>query len=403
MYLLFGTLLVAWGVGRIGAIWRLRPRRGQPRRGQPGSRAAPGSVGVSLVLLSAAIIAGWGYLATNTIGSALSTAESALPGLASHATHSDDVSYGLLSGKPASPAAVLKQYRTSTFEPGVDSEAMTQLNQAVTPVVSEPDLPVTAAGRLLAGIGLPPSSLNAGVRLAAAKGEQIFAIIGLIAVIVTRRYRQHVGREFCALALGGMTMVCLITVLPNLSVQYGVLRAFQEALIVLAPLLAVGSIVCLRAVARARAAALAGVLCLVIFCSTSGLMPQALGGYPAQLNLANAGPYYDYFYTHPQEESAVQWLSREPGVLPDGVQAENFTERFYFQQPPALSATQQVTDIYPTLVRQDSWLVLGWQTVRTGQATAYYDGDLITYRYPVAMLMNAKNLVYNNGGAEIYR
>ena len=99
----------------------------------------------------------------------------------------------------------------------------------------------------------------------------------------------------------------------------------------------------------------------------------------------------------------MEWLSHQPGVLPDGVQAENFTERYYFQQPPMLSASQQVTDIYPTLVRSVSWLMLGWQTVRAGQATAYYDGDLITYRYPMAMLRNAKNLVYNNGGAEIYR
>lgn len=398
MYLLFVTLLVAWGVGRVGAIWRRRPGRAHI-----GSGAAPGSVDASAVLLSAAIIAAWGFFATRTIGPVLSVAESALPGLAGHGARSGDVSYGLLSGKASSPSTVLNHYRAVTFGSGTDSRAMAHLRQAATPVVNEPDLPVTGAGRLLAGIGLPPSELNAGVRLAAAKGEQIFAIIGLIAVVVTRRFRQEVGREFCALALGAVTVVGLITVLPNLSVDYGVLRAFQEALIVLAPMLAIGSIVCLRALVRTWAAPVAAGLCLIIFFSTSGLMPQVLGGYPAQLNLANSGLYYDYFYMHPQEESAVEWLSHQPGVLPDGVQAENFTERYYFQQPPMLSASQQVTDIYPTLVRSDSWLMLGWQTVRAGQATAYYDGDLITYRYPMAMLRNAKNLVYNNGGAEIYR
>jgi uncharacterized membrane protein len=404
MYLLFGTLVVAWGIGRVGAMWRHRPGRlHRPGGRRLGLKAVPGSVDASTVLLSLAIIAVWGYLATHTIGPVLSAAESALPGMAGHGARSGDVSYGLLSGKASSPATVLGQYRTATHGSGAGSRAMARLRQAATPVVSEPDLPVTKAGRLLAGIGLPPSELNAGVRLAAAKGEQIFAIIGLIAVLAMRRYRQEVGREFCALALGAVTVVGLITALPNLSVDYGVLRAFQEALIVLAPLLAIGSIVCLRVLVRAWAAPVAAGLCLIIFCSTSGLMPQALGGYPAQLNLANSGLYYDYFYTHPQEESAVEWLSHQSGVLPNGVQAEDFTERFYFEQPPMLSARQQVTDIYPTLVRPNSWLILGWQTVRTGQATAYYDGDLITYKYPMVMLKKAKNLVYSNGGAEIYR
>jgi uncharacterized membrane protein len=409
MYLLFGTIVVAWGAGRTGAIWRrrpgwTRPGRGRPGRGRHGHRAVSRPVGISAVLLSAAIIMGWGDLATHTIGPILSAVESARPGAGGHSARSDDVSYGLVSGKAPTPAEVLSQYRTVTARARDGSFP----GQAAgpggrTPVVSEPDLPVTAAGRLLARAGLPPAVLNAAVRMAAAKGEQVFVLIGLIAVVVIRRFRRRVGRDFCALALGGFTVVGAITVLPNLSVEYGVLRAFQEALIVLAPLLAVGSIALLRPLGRRRAAPLAAALGLFIFVSTSGFMPQALGGYPAQLSLANAGPYYEYFYTHPQEETAIQWLSHQPDVLPSGVQAENFTERFYFQQASTVNAGQQVTDIYPTLVRRDSWLVLGWQTVRTGQATAYYDGDLITYRYPVAMLSNTKNLVYDNGGAEIYR
>jgi hypothetical protein len=41
--------------------------------------------------------------------------------------------------------------------------------------------------------------------------------------------------------------------------------------------------------------------------------------------------------------------------------------------------------------------------VKDDRATDFLDGDLITYRYPTALLQRTKKLVYNDGGAEIYR
>jgi hypothetical protein len=41
--------------------------------------------------------------------------------------------------------------------------------------------------------------------------------------------------------------------------------------------------------------------------------------------------------------------------------------------------------------------------MRTGQASVFYEGNLIAYAFPVGILQATKSLVYNNGGAEIYR
>jgi hypothetical protein len=48
-------------------------------------------------------------------------------------------------------------------------------------------------------------------------------------------------------------------------------------------------------------------------------------------------------------------------------------------------------------------MILGYSNVHTRQATSDYDGDLLTYAYPMGFLRNIKNLVYNNDGAEIYK
>jgi hypothetical protein len=198
-------------------------------------------------------------------------------------------------------------------------------------------------------------------------------------------------------------MVALITVLPALSADYGVLRAFQESLIVISPVVVLGSIAAFRPMGQRRAQASAVVVCLGLFVVTTGLLPQILGGNLANLNLNNNGPYYDIYYMHPQEESAVSWLADQPGVLSDTIQASYTETKFIFTNPADINGHEAITDIYPTLVLEDSWLILGFPIARTGLAYTSYDGDLLEYRYPTKLLNDNKDLVYNNGGSLIYK
>jgi hypothetical protein len=64
---------------------------------------------------------------------------------------------------------------------------------------------------------------------------------------------------------------------------------------------------------------------------------------------------------HPQDVAAVSWLYGKVGTIPDGIESED------------------------------------------GRATDFVDGDLVSFRYPTALLQRTKNLVYNDGGTEIHR
>jgi uncharacterized membrane protein len=88
--------------------------------------------------------------------------------------------------------------------------------------------------------------------------------------------------------MGGLVMLVLITVLPNLSVEYGILRVFQEELILVAPILVVGSVTLFRPLGNTWSLRIAMTVCVLFLISTTGLLPQVLGGYPAQLNLNNS-------------------------------------------------------------------------------------------------------------------
>ena len=437
MYLLLGTLIVAWLVlsaDRFRPAWprpapggppspQARPAPGPPAPGPgcpgPCPAAPPGpprarpprTLSAGLVLAAAAITAGWGGLATHTAGGAVTDTRAVLSSLAGHTAgvRSGTVGYGLLAGAAPGPGEVLNGYRRATLlvrHAGPPSAYLPLSLVRRYPAPLEPALrpmPLTAAGRLLAAAGVPVAGLDTLTRQAAARGEQVFAATGLVTLLLVRRRRRRVNREFCCLCAGGLGMVTLITVLPNLSADYDVLRAFQEALIVIAPVLVAGSYVALRPLLPSLAIRASAVLCLGLFASTTGLLPQLLGGYPAQLSLDNSGQYYDAYYTFPQEVAAVGWLAGKPGVVPGGVQAENFTDRFAFTAPGEVSGRQVIGDIYPTLLRRSSWVLLGSATLRTGQADVFYDGDLVSYGYPAGLLQAAKDLVYDNGGTKIYR
>ena len=403
MYTLLGTLLIGC---TAELVVRLVPRLHRTRDGRPNTRAPWAvmfrTVSLGSVLLLAVLAFAWNGLATRTASGALTTAESTVSGLiGSGGARSNDTSYSLLPGKSASPQAVLNAYRQAAFKERSGSGDDTYIPGSVvarypTPTVTEPSLPLTGAGRLLSNAGIPVAGLNDLIRQAAARGEQLFAVIGLVSFVAILRLRRRIGREFFFLCVGSLGTVAVITVLPDLSVDYGVLRAFQESLILIAPMLVSGSLIIFSPLRDRWAPVAAAVVSVGIFVSTSGLMPQVLGGYPAQLNLNNSGQYYEIYYTHPQEAAAVGWLESKPGVITDGVQGSYAPDRYEFTGP-------NYTDVFPPLVRQSSWVILGYSTLHTGRATTGYDGDLVTYAYPIGFLQGNKNLVYDNGGAEIYK
>ena len=140
--------------------------------------------------------------------------------------------------------------------------------------------------------------------------------------------------------------------------------------------------------------------CLLV--STTGLLPQLTGGYGAQLNLNNSGTYYDVYYMHPQEVAAVAWLYGKPGTLPAGIQVDDNSDRFAFTAPSEVTGSQYLIDDYPTTIQSSSWVILDYSIVQSDLATAFVDGDLISYKYPTGLLQRTKNLVYSNGKTKIY-
>jgi uncharacterized membrane protein len=412
IYVFIGTLAIAWV---LELLFHVRGRLGRPKR-LHGHAIAPGwsdttRIVTPLVIVVLALVAYvWGGVYTHTSSGVTATVEEALPAVfgTQGGAHSIDSSYGLFFGSGPSPGRLLGEYQAQARSDRKFTDLgpylpLSAVRSYPTPPVTPASLPPTRLGKLLGDVHIPVSTVNNVVRGAAAKGEQVFILVGLVVLGFVRWRRRQFGRDFFFLSLASVVMVGAITVLPGLSVSYGLLRAFQQALFLVAPVLVSGSFFIFFPLGRVWAGRAAGAVALVLLFSTIGVMPQLLGGYPAQLNLNNSGFYYSVYYLHPQEIAALGWLGGQPDTLPAGVQADNTSDRYTFKTPSDISGGQLITDVYPTLLRKSTWTLLGYSAVHTGLEWFIQDGDFVPYRYPMPVLNTNKDLVYNNGGTRIYK
>jgi uncharacterized membrane protein len=413
-YVLIGLLVITWAARGItrGGEKVLAVQRGRPPG--DGQRRAPvfGIANIAVLILLTVV---WTGPVTQTGGQLEQTTTRLLSAIfgGADAAQSSDVSYSLFStlfsAKP-SASGRMQSYTADTTAGTASGRAvgayypLSTVNQYPTPLVDAESLPLTAIGRALDQVGVDVPLLNVIIRKGAAGLLQIFVCLGFGVVVLRRAHGFRVNREFFFLAVASFLVVLSQVVLPAVSADYGLLRAFQQSLFVLAPFLAVGSVHMFSWLGSRRSVLVASGIAVGFFASLTGLIPQALGGYPAQLHLNNSGQYYDLYYLHPEELAAMTWLQGEVVAAGKGsIQTAIPTDRYTFGLARAYPEIHLDEAIYPTLIRPDAYVLLGSTIVNKGQSTVFYDGDLLTYRYPVALLDRTKDLVYSSGRAAIYR
>lgn len=236
-----------------------------------------------------------------------------------------------------------------------------------------------------------------------AKILQILLLVGLIGLIVGYSFKKNILRnvpvEYLALSISGIGVLVGQTVLPGSAVDYGLLRLFQQNLIFLSLPIILGFFCIFSLITKDHKKQLAlctGIL-LFFYLILSGFFPQFTGGGRAPLSLDNYGLYYSY-YTHAQEVYSSQWLA-ENGNLNLPIQAALFSDIKML----AYGHLEASIEVLPETTKKESYVYLNYENVKTGNILEVINGDVIYYHFPMEFLDQNKNLIYNNGGSEIYR
>jgi uncharacterized membrane protein len=404
-----------FAIGALGAALLLRlmavqigPRYVTWWRDRVEERPPSGLIGWRLLAFLAVLATIWNGPVNHSGGALFSQVSHAVQGaLGGSQTRAADVGYSLagpgrgttqakaFSDLMAAEAAVRTKH-PQYFDPSPPPSAN------LTPLLPAGKLPVTPLGRQLTGSPQAATALNRAWRTAAAWGLQLLLAIGLVVVLFRRRYAASFSTDAVFLGLAMVSLLVVQVALPSISLDYGVGRSFMQALMVLGPFMAIGAAALAGWLVPRWRTGMAFGLAGVIFASTSGLVPQLTGGYPAQLHLNNSGDYYDRFYLQAQDVAGVQWLKssvvERSSRYPD-IQADTDL----FDDSRSLGGIRAYDDIYPSDIRKDAFVVLSGTNVKSGKVLEVVDGYELWLQYPTDVLDHDKSLIYDNGGTQIYR
>lgn len=320
--------------------------------------------------------------------------------------HSSDVGYSLLHSRTVTPEELKTRYEKNFITPTREASPLEYYDDAVLaafPVTLPPAtrMPLTPVGKALEVVSVDVTGLHTEIRSWSAKLLQLFILLGIALTFVRRKYLETaLPTEFALLGAASLAFIMAQVIVPTLSVEYGLLRAFEQSLIFLGVFVALGLMsVAFRSSDRVRLR-VASSLLLLFFASSTGVLTQLTGGYEPQLHLNNAGPYYDQFYVHRGDVQAISWFTaalKAREIPYADVQSSPLTAVLL-----GLDANPR-NDLYPALVRKGSYVVEGYVEVVKGQSVLGYEGTRISYTYPEKFLDATKDLIYTNGDSRIYK
>lgn len=421
------VMLLGLGLGLLALVaWRL-VRRTRWLRDRFPERARP-----RLVLLNPAVIVllaltswVWAGPVTDTGGHATEVARDAIAavlGKGEDVPGSSDLGYTLFSGPRASPRERLDLFVAETMKARAQASPRDLLIRKPGKAELRPDIvpasrtPLTGLGTKVESLGLDANVAITVLRVGSAALLQILLLVGLVWMIRRRREtirplqddesqivteQRGVPEEAVFLTFGAVAALGVVVLIPQLSVDYGVLRAFQQTLLLVAPVVAMGLWVVVRHW-KVRASALTIAVPLGLLLVFSGAIPSLLGGYQGRLALSNSGLYYERYYASESDVQAVDWVaaadratSRPPKIIAN----RNIGVRMLSANPDATVADR----LYPTLLTKGSYVFVDSRLEQTGHAGIFYTGDFISYRYPLSRLDRRLDLVYSSAHTRIYR
>ena len=373
-----------------------------------------------LILILFAATYCWNSLYTHSsdhTGSVIAEVVSSVFVRSSSDTKSGDVSYSIFSPTKADPKQQLHDYIQGVTQ---SAEAVnlknTSTSQFYSPSITSkyPSYPIpqellapTLFGKLLSSLSVPVFNVQAGLRSLSADFMQIFVFIGLLAVLFLKKKRafdvqplllfkstKTFDLQYLLLCFGAIFLLILEIVLPAISVEYGLLRMFQQFLFLLSLLIVLGLNSILFFVKQRKRTIILGIVAVLFFLTLTGFISHLTGDYLPQMTLDNGGLYYDAYYVHKSDVLAIGWLSKHRDN-DEPVEADLSGTNTLL----TYGGIDALNEIFPSIIRKNAYVYLEVSSL----SVVSINKNVLIFNSPKPFLDVNKNCIYSNGGVNIYK
>jgi len=319
-----------------------------------------------------------------------------IPGIFSDDNKSSDTSTALVFASKKTQTDLYSSYLTTSFHGHTSKIADALLYM---PGLTSDSLPLTSLGIRVAKAGLNPSFI-ATLRQNFAKVLQALALVGVLYATyrLLRKKSDALDLDFICLNLAGIVLLGLMVLLPVLSINYGVLRAFQQILIFL-----ILPITLLLVRVGQRLWAWLGTTVVttgivMLFLLFTGVFAQMLGGVSPALSTSNSGLYHGLYYSSAADAGSFRWLKQHVPVGSDA-RAANFNRALMHDPDYPFSKA----GILPSQADADSFVYLDHAQVQTQKLYVYYESSPLILTFPLDYYESSKNQIYSTTSTRVYR
>lgn len=231
---------------------------------------------------------------------------------------------------------------------------------------------------------------------------KIFILIGVYSFIFIKSRKKEIDTEYIILSLGSLVGIIATIILPFASIDYDVMREYQQSLVFLSLSAVIGGSIIFKFIKKENFKLLSiSLLFIIFYLYQSNFIPQIIGGLYPSFQLNNYGDNYNEFFVHSPEIISSAWLNKE-NYRNEFIYADNRAS-YKFWLSTTIDINKINNNVFPSVIDKNAYTYSSYTNTFQNIAFISIKSNIISYNFPHEFLNTNKNIIYNNGGSRIYK